>query len=120
MELTAEEKESNYEFLINAIQHVERGRRITEDWIHEQSKRILYYRDFWPDLSRVNPDITDHRFRSWAVEVETLLTSLCSDIKKYRTFPVGDYHRFNMCVKRMSETFETDDDFVKLMSMMKF
>jgi len=119
-EYSDEKKESNYQFLLDAIEHVECGYRITEDWIQEHSEKILFYREFWPDLSRVNPEIRDHRFRAWAVEVETLLSSLCRDIKKYRTFPVGDYHQFNLCAKRMTESFNNDDDFVELMSMLKF
>ena len=119
-EYSTEEKLSNYQFLIDAIRHVEQGKRITEDWMQEHSEKILFYRDFWPDLSLVNPDIKDHRFRAWAVEVETLLSTMCRDIKTYRSFSVSDYHRFNMCVRRMSDTFTEDEDVVELMSMLKF
>ena len=120
MNYSTEEKQSNYEFLMNAIRHVERGDRITEDWMEEQKDRILLYRGFWPDMSRLNPDVKDYNFRTWAVEVETLLESLCSDIRTYKTFSVPDYHRFNIGMRRMAQTFAEDEDFTDMMSNLKF
>jgi hypothetical protein len=120
MEYSADEKKSHYDFLIDAIRYVERGDRITEDWMEEHKKKILAYRDFWPDMSRLNPEISNHHFRAWAVEVETLLVSLCNDIYTYKTFSVPDYHRFNQCVRRMADTFAEDDDFVGMLRDLKF
>lgn len=120
MNYSTEEKQSNYEFLMNAIRHVERGDRITEDWMEEHKDRILLYRGFWPDMSRLNPDIKDHNFRACAVEVETLLESLCGDIRTYKTFSVPDYHRFNLSMRRMAQTFAEDEDFTDMMSNLKF
>lgn len=120
MDYSDEDKQTNYEFMIDAIRHVEKGMRITEDWMEEHKDRILVYRDFWPDMSRLNPDVKDHRFRSWAVEVEVLLQSLCMDIKTYKTFFVPDYHRFNMSMRRMAEMLVEDSDFADMMSMLKF
>jgi hypothetical protein len=120
MDYSDEEKRSNYEFLMNAIRHIERQERITEDWMEEHKDRILVYRDFWPDLSRLNPDVSEYKFRAWAVEVETLLSSLCEDIRVYKTFSVPDYHRFNLCMHRMADTLADDSDFADMMSMLKF
>jgi len=120
MEYSPEEKQTNYEFMTEAIRHVERGERITEDWMEEHKDRILLYREFWPDISRLNPDVKEHNFRSWAVEVETLLQGLCSDIKTYKTFSVPDYHRLNMCLRRMADMLVEDSDFADMMSNLKF
>ena len=120
MDYSDEEKRSNYEFLIDAIRHVEKGMRITEDWMEEHKNRILVYRDFWPDMSRLNSDVSEYKFRAWAVEVETLLQILCHDIHTYKTFSVGDYHQLNLSMRRMADTLADDSDFADMMSMLKF
>lgn len=105
-----EEKQANYMFLQSAIQHVQQGKRITEDWMEEQKEMILIYRDFWPDMTCLNPDIRDFRFRAQAVEAETLLTLLYEEICETNTFSVDTYHVFNMCVDKMADTFCEDED----------
>ena len=109
-----EEKQANYMFLQAAIQHVQQGKRITEDWMEEQKEMILIYRDFWPDMTCLNPDIRDFRFRAQAVEAETLLTLLYEEICETSTFSVDTYHVFNMCVDKMADMFLEDEDVSKM------
>ena len=110
------EMHENYLFLQQAITHVQSGKRITEDWMEEQKERILMYRDFWYDMSKLNPDITERRFRMLAIEAETLLTLLSEEIHYTKTFSVETYHTFNTCISKMTEVFLEDDDLASMFS----
>ena len=116
---TDNQKVSNYFFLLEAIRHVQNGRRITEDWMEEQKCRILLYREFWPDLSALNPELSDYNFRAYAAESESLLSGLCDEIREFKTFTVQTYHTLNTCLFRMSEMFDEDNEIADLLSSVK-
>ena len=109
MEYSDDAKFANYVFLIGAIRYVEQGRRITEDWMEVHKKRILTYRDFWVDMSRLNPDLPDARFRTAAVECETYLGILYDEILSTKTFSVDIYHQLNLSMRKMMESMFEDD-----------
>jgi hypothetical protein len=118
-EYSDDEMHQNYLFLQEAIRHVQSGQRITEDWMEEHKERILLYRDFWHNISLLNPDIKERRFRSLAVEAETLITLLTEEIYYTKTFSVETYHTFNMCMSKMTDAFLDDDDFAEMFSAAK-
>jgi hypothetical protein len=110
------ERYTNYKFLENTIRHVRNQERITEDWMEDHKSRIVKYREFWHDMSRLNPEIKEYWFRALAVEAETLLTLLYEEILETKTFTVESYHAFNECVYKMAQTFLEEEDLAEMFS----
>lgn len=115
-EYSDDERYTNYKFLENTIRHVRNQERITEDWMEEHKARIIAYREFWHDMTRLNPEIKEYWFRALAVEAETLLTLLYEEILETKTFLVETYHAFNECVYKMAQTFVDENDLADMFS----
>ena len=115
-EYSDDERYTNYKFLENTIRHVRNQERITEDWMEEHKARIIAYREFWHDMTRLNPEIKEYWFRALAVEAETLLTLLYEEILETKSFTVEAYHAFNECVYKMAQTFVDENDLADMFS----
>ena len=66
---TDEEKMRNYEKLCESVDHIEGGRRITEDWIYEQIELLRIYRIHFHDLRQID-DHGDMGFKKLLEETE--------------------------------------------------
>jgi hypothetical protein len=94
-ELTDDQKYNNYCRLLNAVNYIEEGQRITEDWMEEQKNIIHQIKSaFQSGFRNINPEIKDKEFRNLAVQAETLSNSLYNSVEYDKTFKVGHYHLF--------------------------
>lgn len=120
-ELTDEEKYSNYCRLVETIQFIESGGRITEDWMERHKELIYIYRDAFPNsFQTMNPEIKDKEFRTIANESDVLMNSLLTSIQYERTFKVGHYHMLLRRMLRMLEiVYEYHDDGDELSNFMR-
>lgn len=118
MEYTDEEKHANYVRMVEVIRHIRNGGRITEDWMSDQIKFIKMCRDFYPNMSELNIDVTDRRWRSMAENSELLLSQLIFEINETRSFSIPLYCSFCETIKKMFESILSDDEIAMLMSQM--
>lgn len=118
MPFTDAQKYQNFLKILETVRYLDDGGRITEDWVEESKELILMYREWIPDYSQVNPEITDLNFRKNGAEAETLLRLLCHSIATHKTFDVGIFHKFMRKMKVLVETVVSDDELTTLLSMM--
>ena len=118
MEYTDDDKYANYIHVLEVIRHIKDGKRITEDWMESEIRWIKIIRDFYPDMSKLNPDITDRRWRAMAEECELVLSELVWEIQQTRTFPVALCLRLHENIKRMFDSQLTVDEIDMLMAKM--
>lgn len=91
--LTDEEKYANYCRLLETIDFIEKGERVTEDWMEDNKHHIQAIRLAFPEgFQNVNPEIKDKEFRKLANETETIMNSLIVSIQYDKTFKVGHYY----------------------------
>lgn len=110
MELDDDEKQANYQALIDSINYIRDGKRITEDWITEQVKYLNVCRDVFPDMTKMNVEISEKRWRGMAQDCELMLSQLLWEHSESKTISVPIYLRFCETIKRMLEYYATDDD----------
>lgn len=108
----------NYLRLLQTIQTLESGARLTEDWFCEHTEHILKYRSTFPDIRRINEDVEDSEFRKKASEAEVILSSLVSEIKSRGTFTVKTYLLLNKRMKDLSELISDEDDLIEMVGKM--
>lgn len=120
-DLTDEEKYTNYCRLVETIQFIESGGRITEDWMEHHKELIQIYRDAFPNsFQTLNPEIKDKEFRTLANESDVLMNSLLTSIQYEKTFKVGHYHMLLRRMLRMLEiVYEYYDDGDELSNFMR-
>jgi len=115
---TDDEKYSNYNHVIDVIKHIKTGQRITEDWMQAEIGWIRTIRDFYSDMSRLNPEIVDKRWRAMAEECELVLSELIWEINETGNFPIALCLRLHENIKKMFDFQLTDDEIEMLMSRM--
>lgn len=84
-------KQANYNKIVEAINFILSGGRITEDWMEEHKTRILMYREWIPDYNLIDPEIENEEFRKKAYETEVLMRNLVEAIVRTKTFNVKFY-----------------------------
>lgn len=93
VELTDDEKYANYCRLLETIEFIEKGSRVTEDWMEEHKNHIQTIRQrFAEGFQNINLEIKDKEFRKLANETETIINSLMVSIQYDKTFKVGHYY----------------------------
>ena len=110
MAYSEDEKANNFRKVLDTIQYIRNGGRITEDWMTEHKRVILYYRDFFGDFNLMNPECKNRRFRMLAEDTELVLNHLVSEIHETGYFSVDMYLKLNSNLKRMMEVFYDMDD----------
>lgn len=118
MEYTDNQKESHYVRIVSAIRDIRNGVRVTEDWIFEQMTFVKKCRHFYPDISKLNPEITNPRWRTMAENCEMILSQLVYEIDETAFFSVQLYLAFCEHIKKMFEMILTEDELADLMSVM--
>lgn len=120
-ELTDDQKYTNYVRLVETIQFIESGGRITEDWMEHHKAVIQEYREGFPDSFRtLNQEIKDKEFRTLAGETDVLMNSLLTSIHYEKTFKVGHYHMLLRRLLRMLEiVYEYHDEGDELSNFMR-
>lgn len=120
-DLTDDEKYTNYCRLVETVQFIEGGGRITEDWMEYHKELIQIYRDAFPNsFQTLNPEIKDKEFRTLAGESDVLMNNLLTSIQYEKTFKVGHYHMLLRRLLRMLEiVYEYHDDGDELSNFMR-
>jgi hypothetical protein len=108
----------NYLRVLETIQSLETGVRLTEDWFHEHIGHILKYRDVFPNIGRINEEIEDIEFRTKASEAEVLLSNLVDEIKKRGTFTTKIYLLLNKRMKDLTEIIVGEDELLEMLGKM--
>ncbi len=124
-DLSDDEKYSNYCRLVETIQFIEAGGRITEDWMEHHKSVIHVYHDAFPyGFQALNPEINNKEFRSLGEQAEVLMNSLLTSIQYEKTFKVGHYllllQRLFRMVQIVNEHHEDGDElsiFMKNMTL---
>lgn len=116
---TDEEKVSHY-LIIKEHIHLINTQRVTEDLMEEYKRNLNFIRENFWDFSVLQPEIQDYEFRSAAVQAETLISTIFSDIKMYKTFKVGDYLQLLYSLLKMLDFITIEDDISELFGTMKF
>jgi hypothetical protein len=116
--LTDNQKHKNYLEITESIGHLKNGSRITEDWIEENKRMILKWRDWVENYAIVNPEVNDLEFRKKCSNIEVLLQHLCSTIKYTGTFDVKVYAILLDNMKGICEYLFTDQEIEDLMEHM--
>ena len=109
----------NYLRLLNTVETLETGVRLSEDWYEEHKTHILKYRDVFMDFSRVNEEIEDEVFRKKAAETETILSSLVHEIITRGIFTVKMYLLLNKHMKALCEFIHGEDELLEMLGRMR-
>jgi hypothetical protein len=92
-DLTEDQKYSNYCRLVETIQFIEGGGRITEDWMEHHKGVIKAYDEaFSEGFHMINLEIQSKEFRTLAQQADVIMKSLITSIQYEKTFKVGHYH----------------------------
>jgi len=108
----------NYLRLVETIQTLEAGVRLTEDWYEEHKQHILTYRKEFPNFSNINEDFEDSEFRTKAKEVELVLNSLVREVKMKTLFNTKTYLILNKLLKEMCELIWTQEELSEILGKM--
>jgi hypothetical protein len=108
----------NYLRLLNTIEQLESGARLTEDWYEEHKQCILKYRDVFPNFTKVNEEMTDSTFRKKAIETETILSSLVHEIYSTKLFTARTYLLLNKRMKELCEIIWGEDELLEMLGRM--
>lgn len=114
------EKYKNYLEIVEAINYIENGSPVTEDWMEESILIVCKWRSWIPDFNVVNLDRQDKAFRDAARNVENALTFLCKEIAASKWLDVNMYVVLLTSLKDVCNmTFEEDelDNLMKMMSI---
>lgn len=108
----------NYLRVLETIQTLESGARLTEDWYQEHAEHILKYREVFPNIQKINQDVEDIQFRKKAAEAETLLSNLVNEIKIRKTFTIKTYLMLNNRMKELTEIIHGEDELLEMLGKM--
>jgi hypothetical protein len=114
--MSDEERERNYNRIIDAIQFLKKDSRITEDWMEEHKQAIQYYRDMFSDWNMVNDEVNDKKFRHYAYTVEILLRFLTREIKVHKRFDKKIYLELNENLLSMINFLSEEDELTNQLS----
>ena len=88
--LNFDDPQKNYDDMIETIQFIESKQPITTDWVDMQFERIQKFREVFPNLDEINPDVENEEFREKAKESELIMITLINDIE-YNELNVENY-----------------------------
>lgn len=122
-DLTEDEKYSNYCRLVETIQFIEGGGRITEDWMEHHKGVIRQYHEVFSNGFRaINLEIKSKEFRTLAEQADVIMNSLITSIQYEKTFKVGHYHlllqRLFHMVQIVNEYYDEGDELTSFMKNM--
>ena len=118
MDFTDDQKSQNFSRIVDVIKDVRNNVRITEDWMYDQMEFIKTCREFFPDMSKLNAEVVDPRWRAMAESCERILSQLVFEIQETRSFSLQQYRTFCENVKKMFEMIMTENELADLMSSM--
>ncbi len=118
--LTSEQKHRNYKELVDTLDYIEAGGRITEDFMYECKWLIIKWRDWIPNFRVMNEDNETKSFRDMCNHLEDLMTELYRTVMTTNTFDMKIFRIYLRHMKKMCDTTFEDDDFMDMLNSMKF
>ena len=107
----------NYKEIVETINYIKSQEfRLTEDWLEEHKRRILIYRDWFPNYNLVDPEVEDETFRRKCQETETLMAHLADCVMRKTVFSVKFYLLLLEHMKWLIDQEEQDDQMVEMMA----
>lgn len=113
MEYDAHQRHANFTKLHQNIEMIE-TLPLTEDRLVGYKKHIRFLRDYFEDFTLTNSEITDHRFRSAAVQAETYMVLLEQD------FDTRTYYLLLKTILFMANQVFEDDTLENMMANLGF
>ena len=113
--LTEDEKYVNFLNIMNTVRYIENGGLATTEWVDEQKKNVVMYREWISDYSKINEEIEDDDFRKCCSETEVLLQNLCHMIEKQGILNLKLFGMFMKHMKHILDTVFTDDQMAELL-----
>ena len=122
-DLTDDQKFANYCRLVETIEYIESGGRITEDWMEFHKAHIHTIASFFTEgFQNLSPEIKAQEFRKIAKEVDVIMNNLLSSIHYEKTFKVGHYNillnKILIMFKLSHEFHEKEDELSEFMKNM--
>lgn len=109
----------NYLRLVNTIETIESGVRLSEDWFEEHKHHIFKYREVFPSFDTINEDFQDTAFRRKAAETETILSNLVQEIQVTGVFTPRVYLLLNRRMKEMCELIWSEEELLEMFGGMR-
>ena len=117
-DFTDDQRYNHYLHIANTLNYLENNGRVTEDWVEENKRAILQWREWISDFTDINPEIEEEEFRKRAIQTETLMQYLCRSIKSTGTFDVKVYRILLTNMKYLCDWYAEGDDFAEMINMM--
>jgi hypothetical protein len=120
MALTDTQKYTNYIQLIKTIEFLDNRGRITEDWMEDNMRVILHYRELLPNFGALNEEVVDHVFRYKCDETEEMMRFNCETIRLHGTFDVKVYYAMMVNMKYICDSIFSEDELIQCMELLTF
>lgn len=118
--LTDEQKHRNYKEIVETLDYIEAGGRITEDFLCECKWMIIKWRDWIPNFRVINEDNETTVFRQMCANLEDLMTELYRATMMKNDLDLKLFTIFLRNMKRMCDTTFEDDDLTDMLNSMNF
>lgn len=115
-EFSDEQKNENYQRIVDTINFIQSGGKITEDWMDEERHYIYMYRSWIPDYSMVNPERETAEFRKVCHETETLIQYLLNYLKNTGHVEVKVYLMLLQHMRKIIDSIREEDELDDLMN----
>ena len=113
------QRHQNYLELLKAIEYLENGGRVTEDWTEDSKQYIRKWRQWIPDFNVVNDEREDEEFRKVCSETETIMKYLHGTVDRTGYVDPKLYLLLLQHMKKILDMLESDEEFAELLSSMK-
>lgn len=118
-EISDAQRHQNYLELLKAIEYLENGGRVTEDWTEDSKQYIRKWRQWIPDFNVVNDEREDGEFRKVCSETETIMKYLHATLDRTGYVDPKLYLLLLQHMKKILDMLESDEEFAELLSSMK-
>lgn len=108
------QRHKNYENIVDTIEHIEAGEKITEDWIYEQKSVLNQWREWIPDFSVVNQEQQNKEFRQTCKQAETLMRYILA-----AGFNIKSYLQLLQHMKKIIDMIEADNELNEILEKLR-
>ncbi len=72
---------------------------LSAEWAHTEVRMILAFKNYYPNLGSMFPNITDVRMRKILLYAENALNILVAQVHQFWGFHIDTYYKFTMMMK---------------------
>jgi hypothetical protein len=113
-----EQRNKNYNEIADALEYIENGNIITEEFLVEIKRMIVKWREWIPDYSTVNEDNETEVFRQKCKHIELLISELCRVIHSKNTVDMKLFKILLRHMKYICDTSFEDDGLTDMLNSM--